>query len=804
MARAWAAVVAKGPVSLVVITVTLAYYQLVAALVPAVPDLTPDLPDAITYGIAGLAIVTMLATRWRRAVPLCLAVVVVGAVHYQVIAALVPAVPDLTPDRPESPTYGLAGVALIIMLCVGWWKPVLAALVFHGVLFAFAVGVWLASGEVGERLGKRTTPLTDGMLLTGLAAGALVALVAFSVAAMLAWLVYAGRARPLQIVAGVFVVQLAVLGILTARPPPGEVDLAAEARGHGSLDLLFVVDPHDPAGRALIAQANDADVAETLGATRRDRPSFDVALAVAKLRRSDGAAVAPPYETVLQPTTHRDDVVTAIRGIDAAPEPPAYTAYGRVFADAQRVFGAAEASGLETGVRWRPGTRRAVVFFASKPPSEREMDAAESSVAFASSLADHQSSLLVESPQIALGKPVESLSLYMVSSDAASARAASWRGWTADTGGRLIDPAAWGSEPLLHAAEDALTDTPVATANALAETYRPQLKFDSSDVRRPVDVDSVLRPRARQARIWVCDHTPGQDECDPVVSAQSLLGEHDEYIDFPDDVRRAKASGGPARMYFNIRPSPDHLHIGYWWYITVNDSPVQSTRTCLPGLTISDLTCYDHEGDWEGVTVTLASRTPNRGTSTDPYDPAAFAPDAWRVESVSYDAHADSMRWQWPDLARAGSVERRTHPVVYVAKGSHASYPLPCDTGRCKQDLAVRRGLPDGNHDGADAWAACGDECLLALPSIRRPVPLAQRVGGDIPEDPALWNAFQGRWGAAHCLPVGADLQPERRPAEPEPPAAVRRPRPPDRAEPRRESAVRQHRGAAPQRRRRS
>ena len=73
------------------------------------------------------------------------------------------------------------------------------------------------------------------------------------------------------------------------------------------------------------------------------------------------------------------------------------------------------------------------------------------------------------------------------------------------TGGRFIEhPAAWGSEPLLHAAEDALTDTPVATARALAETYRPQLKFDSADVRRPVDADVVLRARARQAGTRVC------------------------------------------------------------------------------------------------------------------------------------------------------------------------------------------------------------------------------------------------------------------------------------------------------------
>ena len=66
----------------------------------------------------------------------------------------------------------------------------------------------------------------------------------------------------------------------------------------------------------------------------------------------------------------------------------------------------------------------------------------------------------------------------------------------------------------------------------------------------------------------------------------------------------------------------------------------------------------------------------------------------------------------------------------------------------------MRRGLPDGDHDGDGEWAECADACLIAIPSFRRRVPLAQR-GADGLEDPALWNAFQGKWGAAHCLPIG-------------------------------------------------
>ena len=56
-----------------------------------------------------------------------------------------------------------------------------------------------------------------------------------------------------------------------------------------------------------------------------------------------------------------------------------------------------------------------------------------------------------------------------------------------------------------------------------------------------------------------------------------------------------------------------------------------------------------HEADWEGITVVLDGETPF---------------------GVSYSAH-QGRRWSaWSEQSASG-----THPVVYVARGSHANYP---------------------------------------------------------------------------------------------------------------------------------
>ena len=79
--------------------------------------------------------------------------------------------------------------------------------------------------------------------------------------------------------------------------------------------------------------------------------------------------------------------------------------------------------------------------------------------------------------------------------------------------------------------------------------------------------------------------------------------------------------------------------------------------------------------------------------------------------------------------------------IAFVARNSHASYPSPC-FGGCKQ---TTRDLPEAVHNGTVPWAhneTC-EQCVKPLPLT------AER-------EPALWNAFPGRWGEQHCILAGA------------------------------------------------
>jgi hypothetical protein len=161
--------------------------------------------------------------------------------------------------------------------------------------------------------------------------------------------------------------------------------------------------------------------------------------------------------------------------------------------------------------------------------------------------------------------------------------------------------------------------------------------------------------------------------------------------------------------------------------------PTFSRLNCVAGIGIEDISCFDHEGDWEGVTITLR-RAVGAG---------------WRPDSVTYAGHEWRYRFPWSELQRAGRT-RGDHALVYVAFGSHASYPTPCDQrlSTCHQPRSL---LPDGHRDGGSEWLgnrtddACGGEsCVARLPE--------QHDGS-----PGLWNGFGGRWGTAYCV-VGLKL----------------------------------------------
>jgi hypothetical protein len=97
-----------------------------------------------------------------------------------------------------------------------------------------------------------------------------------------------------------------------------------------------------------------------------------------------------------------------------------------------------------------------------------------------------------------------------------------------------------------------------------------------------------------------------------------------------------------GRDWANPNPSARIRHVlQYWFFSYLND-----WRNSLSKPTVWQM----HEGDWEVDSVALA----RDGTPLD----------------VSYSQHDRGVVRQWANVARAGN----THPIDYVALGSHANY----------------------------------------------------------------------------------------------------------------------------------
>ena len=90
-------------------------------------------------------------------------------------------------------------------------------------------------------------------------------------------------------------------------------------------------------------------------------------------------------------------------------------------------------------------------------------------------------------------------------------------------------------------------------------------------------------------------------------------------------------------------------------------------------------------------------------------------------------------------LARLAATEDLAHhPPVFIARGTHAAYPLPCRQDSCDNGTPFE----DNQHDGSHRWPerSCSASCVTGFP--------VQADGTSA----AGWNAFDGHWGSAICI----------------------------------------------------
>jgi RsiW-degrading membrane proteinase PrsW (M82 family) len=269
---------------------------------------------------------------------------------------------------------------------------------------------------------------------------------------------------------------------------------------------------------------------------------------------------------------------------------------------------------------------------------------------------------------------------------------------------------------LLACTEPIRADTlPPEDDLALAQRYAPVLYFHPDEVFRPQPVEVIVeQARLRQSRrLWFDTNVllslgvPDllrlrSDESyfldvwygDGGSSAYTNYSAHQAYY---RAVLSPDAGGPPVAVYVHVvrDEAEGYVTIQYWAFYFYNDW------------------FNKHEGDWEMVEVILT----------------ATGEPQWVVLSQ----HHGGTRRPWAQAP----VEDSTHPVAYVAQGSHANYftgdevyPNGKDIGNTRIEIMDRTGTAD-----------------RVIPEVIL-IPRREVVTADAADWPgAEWLPFRGHWG---------------------------------------------------------
>ena len=243
----------------------------------------------------------------------------------------------------------------------------------------------------------------------------------------------------------------------------------------------------------------------------------------------------------------------------------------------------------------------------------------------------------------------------------------------------------------------------------------------------PTTVDVVLGNPA----VKLVHYVGGKDvpvKRGPTAADIARLGD-DYYLDLPGDPLSVKcpARGSYAKDFQALRndgkaPAVTYAHIAtepgftglvvqYWFFYYFNQ--------------FNDV----HEGDWEGMQISFDADTPAEALAQGPSQIALFQ-------------HAGGERADWDD---AKVQKDGTHPIVYPAAGSHATF----------YDDAIY--IQNGSHGSG---VGCDDTQEPHIRSDPQPViiPTAAAPGSEF-----QWLGFLGHWGQRekgfNNGPAGADHQ---------------------------------------------
>lgn len=172
------------------------------------------------------------------------------------------------------------------------------------------------------------------------------------------------------------------------------------------------------------------------------------------------------------------------------------------------------------------------------------------------------------------------------------------------------------------------------TRPASVEWYlaRVHMRFEHDDCG---DCQVLAVGAVTQDNMWQQSHRGKNWRCAHRGGASSSANASNFFLQPPDDDVHAGAPASQWRTYVHVRRTDGGYDLQYWFFFPYNDS----------------VGSFNHEGDWEHITV----RTDGAGE---------FA-SAWFAQ------HEGGRRYLPAALTFVGD----THPQVWIADGSHASYP---------------------------------------------------------------------------------------------------------------------------------
>lgn len=140
-------------------------------------------------------------------------------------------------------------------------------------------------------------------------------------------------------------------------------------------------------------------------------------------------------------------------------------------------------------------------------------------------------------------------------------------------------------------------------------------------------------------------------------------------------IDRYQANASGHTYYYRHVRDGNYLSLQYWFFYSYND-----WGRGYMGLN-------DHEGDWESMH--LFFRLDSQGR---PQEPPAY------ITCANHESRL-TKPWDHPDITRIG-----THPVGYVAAGSHATYPEQTTYNLLDLYGLVDYATGDGDTIGHDDW----------------------------------------------------------------------------------------------------